>query len=523
VADALRLRRDAGTDVSAARIAHHALAAARLGADPQPAWVAGLEAAREAAAALGHAEAAAHYEQALEAVALGAEASAAERRETLLALADATFAAGGIEEARRRFGQAAAAAREAGDAEGLATAALGFARLQAYGALDLKAVELLTQALDALDPAPSRLRARVTGLLASRLSPATDQERREALIAEAVAMARALGDDRTLLWLQSFAVMIHWPPERAAQRAQAAAEVVRLAGPFADYGALLWAHVQQIRDALAAGDVPAAEAGVDRARPIAHASRRSYDRWYLLVVEAAWAAFRGRLAEAERLTADALALNRRHGEDCAQEFTVQRLVLARLRWRPQDADVTRLREYASRYPGLPVWEAMLAALELALQRPEQARRALDACARDDFAAVRRSHDWLAALALLGEVAAGTGRHVEPLYVHLLPHAAANPVVDDGVAALGPIARVLGLLAAADDRPDDAADHFAAAVELATRWEAPAWSLRALGDWLWTAVPGDRAALLDRGLSLARELELPWVAASLSDAVQITTP
>ena len=71
------------------------------GADPQPAWEAALEAAREAEAALGHAEAAAHYAEALEALALGAEAPAAERRATLLALAEATFAAGDIEDARR--------------------------------------------------------------------------------------------------------------------------------------------------------------------------------------------------------------------------------------------------------------------------------------------------------------------------------------------------------------------------------------------------------------------------------------
>jgi hypothetical protein len=97
------------------------------------------------------------------------------------------------------------------------------------------------------------------------------------------------------------------------------------------------------------------------------------------------------------------------------------------------------------------------------------------------------------------------------------------VVDHAVAALGPVHRVLGLLAAAEDRPAEAARHFAAAIELATAWGAPAWALRAVGDWLWTGVPGDRAALLDRGLGLARELELPWVAASLGDAAQITTP
>src|SRR5262249_61954301 len=80
VGRARRPRRDAGADVSAARLSHHALAAARGGADPQPAWQAALDAAHEAAASLGHAEAATHYAEALEALALGAHAPGRQRR-----------------------------------------------------------------------------------------------------------------------------------------------------------------------------------------------------------------------------------------------------------------------------------------------------------------------------------------------------------------------------------------------------------------------------------------------------------
>ena len=105
VASALVVRRDAGADVPAAQIAHHALAAARAGADPQPAWEAALEAAREASAALGHAEAAAHYAEALEALALGAEAPAAERRDAMLA------AGRGHDLRRRHRGRRAGATR----------------------------------------------------------------------------------------------------------------------------------------------------------------------------------------------------------------------------------------------------------------------------------------------------------------------------------------------------------------------------------------------------------------------------
>jgi hypothetical protein len=518
VADALRVRRDAGADVSAARIAHHAIAAARLGADPQPAWDAALEAAREAASALGHAEAARHYADALDALALGAESAAAERRETLLALADATFASGDIVEARRRYAQAAATARRERDAESLARAALGFSQVAPYGAVDTEGVKLLTDARAAL-PAGA-LRAQVTGLL-SVWEPA--QDRREALIDEALSAAP---DEATRGWLYPAAVIVNWRPERAAQRSAAAEEVVRSAARHADHGALVWAYLHRIHDALEAGDIARADADLDRARPLAYATRRTHTRWLVLVAEAGRAAFAGRLDEAARLTEDALELNRRHGDDCFQEHTVGRLVLARLRWRPHEADLGQLRGFAARYPHLPVWEAMLAALEWELGHADAARRSVDACAQDAFAAVASSPDFLPAALCLADPTAGTGdpAQVAQLYELLLPHASANPVLMFLWGAFGPVARGLALLAAADDRPQAAGAHFAEALRLCDAWGAPAWALRTIGDWLATGVPAsDRAELVHRGLALANELGLPGVAARIADEAQIITP
>ena len=340
------------------------------------------------------------------------------------------------------------------------------------------------------------------------------------MIDEALAMARRLGDEATLVWLQSFAVMVDWRPERADRRRAAAEAVVR----HGEHGTLLWARVQRIRDALQAGDIAAADAELDRARPVAVRLRRSYHRWYLLVVDAARAAFAGRLGDAERLGDEALEINRGHGEDCEQEYTVHRLVLAKLAWRPHEFDPALLRGYASRYRLLPVWEAMLALAEWDLGRPQAARRGLDACG--DFSAVLRTPDHLAALACLGEAAAGAGtaEQVQRLYALLEPYAAANPVVDAAWAAWGPVARPLALLAAADDRPDDAAGHFAEALELARGWAARGWALRVIGDWLATGVPcADRATLAAEGFALARELDLPRAAARIADDAQITTP
>jgi hypothetical protein len=245
-----------------------------------------------------------------------------------------------------------------------------------------------------------------------------------------------------------------------------------------------------------------------------------------MVAEAGRAAFAGRLDEAERMTEEALALNRTHGDDCYQEYTVGRLVLALLRWRPQDADAAMLRGFAARYPHLPVWEAMLAALEWALGHAEAARRGVAICARDDFAAVERSPDFLPAAACLAEAAAGAGEpaHVERLYALLAPHAGANPVLEHMWAIWGPVDRPLGLLAAADDRPDDAARHFADALRLCDAWDAPAWALRVIGDWLATAVPApDRGELVNRGLLLAGRLGLPGVAARIADEAQTIIP
>ena len=111
-----------------------------------------------------------------------------------------------------------------------------------------------------------------------------------------------------------------------------------------------------------------------------------------------------------------------------------------------------------------------------------------------------------------------------LYELLAPYAATNPVLEQLWAVFGPAARGLALLAAADDRPGDAAAHFAEATSLASSWGAPGWELRAIGDWLATGVPvPDRGELVNRGLVLARELGLPNVAARIADEAQIITP
>ena len=227
------------------------------------------------------------------------------------------------------------------------------------------------------------------------------------------------------------------------------------------------------------------------------------------------------------MTEEALALNRRHGDDCFQEHTVGRLVLARLRWRPQDADAAQLRGFAARYPHLPVWEAMLASLEWELGNVEAARRGVALCARDDFAAVARSPDFLPAAVCLAEAAAGAGRAVAGRAALRAAGAVRRrqPGAEHLWAIWGPAARGLGA-ARRGRRPPAATPPRTSPTRCGWRsaWGAPGWALRTIGDWLATGVPvPDRAELVNRGLLLARELGLPGVAARIADEAQTITP
>ena len=105
----------------------------------------------------------------------------------------------------------------------------------------------------------------------------------------------------------------------------------------------------------------------------------------------------------------------------------------------------------------------------------------------------RTPDWLCALALLAEpVAAPAPRsRWSSSSRALAPHAGRNAVMDDAWAAFGPVARPLGVLAAAAGRRDEAVAHFERAAALAAGWGAPAWALAALADWLRVAPDAGR--------------------------------
>ncbi len=504
MADVLEARLEREPDQPVAEIAHHAVMAGRGGLDAAPALRWSREAAREARAVLAYTEAVFHLDRALEALELGELGTAGERLALLLRAAATNAEAGALGAAQERYEQAAALARRLGDADAFAQAALGYAEFQHYGEVDAAALALLEEARERLDAGASVLRAQVLGRLAVRLDPTTEQPRREALLDEAIGMARAVGDPAALARLLALSPLVNWRPQSSARRHADAAEVLALAAAGGDREAALWAHIVLHTERFADGDIAGADAELADYDRLAGELRQRYYRWYGKVLHATRAIFDGRLEAGRALAAEAVADNREHEQDSEQEWVVQQLLLARIEGRPEDVPLDALREFAARYAALPVWRALLATGEWVAGNREAARAALDDCAPRGPAALPADVDLPCTLALLADVSASLGelRHAVELRACLEPYAARNVLTDRSWAAWGAAARPLGRLAAALGDAGAAAAHFEHAVALHRRWGSRPWLAITIRDD--AAAP---AALAEEGEALARRLGL----------------
>ncbi len=510
IAAELRERLDDGDDQDPAELALHYLAAARHGGDPGPAVEFSIAAAQEAMRALAYPEAELHYERALEAAALGGHGDRERRCELFLALGEVKNRLGEFDKAQLRFLRAAKIARRLDAPERFGRAALGYAHTQHYGIVDRIAVELLEEALDRLPGNDGALRAQLLGRLAVRLDPATEQARSVACLDEAIAMARRLGDRGALAWLLTLSASINWSPDRTAARRAAAAESVELARAAGDRPAELWARVLRFVEFLETGEIGTADAELGLYARVVPDSQERWFLWYLMVMRTTRLCFAGELGAARALAEDAVKFNREFEPDAEQEYGVQRLMIARLEGRPERADRDILAGLAETSPRGSLWRALLANLDWALARHDDAARALADAAPDGFGAVPRTRNRLNTLTMLAEVCAGVGAAstAATLYELLEPFGARNAVTDRAWAAWGAIARHLGLLAAAAGRADAAAAHFEEALARNSRWGARPWVVQTVADYA-TACPWSEAAaaLVPDAVAEARALGL----------------
>jgi AAA ATPase-like protein len=463
-AGAVLVRRYQAGTVAPAAAARHLLAAAALGGEAGRA----VEFARLAAA---DAVRRAGYEDAVRllSAALALASPGSDRGELLCALGEAALAAGDSGQASDAYAQAAELARRTGRSELLAAAALGRAGGQGGFEIDLRdpdRVAVLTEALEAQPAGDSTARAALLGRLSLALAfTGAAPQQREALSAEAVAMARRLGDSAALAAALSARCDAISGPDHVAERRAAAAEIIALAQAGRDRTRELLGRRLLVVALAEAAEWPAVDAEISSYARLAEHLAQPRLTWYVPLWQGTRALMRGDLARAEEHAGELSRLTERAGSLNARLLgLVQRFIRLVSEGRADElagdfAEIVRL------IPDDPQAGACARAL-LNAHRGQlaEARADLDQVAT---AAVPRDGDWLAKHVEVAEAAvlAGHRSAAEVAYQRLTPYAGHCVVAGILAGSWGSVAAHLGLLAGYLGRAEDAAAHFALAAQL----------------------------------------------------------
>ncbi len=383
-----------------------------------------------------------------------------ERCELLLALAEALNHGGDAEEAKGLLLECAALAAVDHPAL-LPQAALAFGGALATGdATDERAIPLLRQALDALEPGDSADRALVNARLMQAAYWVEPRAERALRCDDAVAMGRRIGDRRVL---GTVLVNRYWAldgPDDVEPRLRSTAEAERIATELGDLELRLQAGKCRLHLLLSLDAWPEALRLADQLRASATDLR---EREYLrlaLAFDAVVAGNAGRFEQAEQLAAESYDLLRQRGRRAHASFvrTIQRLPWQWLQGR-LPTEVEHLRRLVEQDPGRPSWRAFHA---WALAEAGEPGAALDALRDVDlhrYLAGERTFDWWMVTLPSALAAAGLGDapSASLLYEALLPYADRNGVVGQ-IAFLGAVEHHLGELALALGRDEAAEAH-----------------------------------------------------------------
>ncbi len=452
-----------------AELAHHYVEAAGAG-DPEKAMDYAARAAERAVAELGYEEAGSLFERALEAEALTEAPDPARRGHLLLRLGETQVKGGHGPQGRETLELAAAVARETGDADALARAALGVAHTTEVGGFDRDIADLLEEALAAIGPGDSTMRAMLISWLAQEHYWTDPQGRSAQLHEEAIEMARRLGEEGTLAHVISRANFIDVTPGAAARGVEANTEVMELARRVGDRELEMRSHVLRLRDHLVLGDIPAVDRDLEAYCRLAAELRQPQHLWHAPLLRGMRALLEGRFAAAERFAAEAREGGERAGEPLAQQFfAIQASVLYRLQGRLDEilAAVTAL---AERYPGIQAWRAARGAVAAQIGRLDIARSEFERLAEDEFGGIAMDAQWSVAHALLCEVAAALGdaERAPILHERLAPFRGQVVIAGRAAASWGPYARYLGIASATAGDTELAIEELEESIELSRR-------------------------------------------------------
>jgi DNA-binding SARP family transcriptional activator len=522
VGEALERRYGAAHDEHVAELAHHYLRAGAAGAEKAVRYAAA--AGRRSAAQLAYEESARHYRTALDALGGGGPEQTCD---VLLALGEALSRAGAAGEAKQAFARAADIAEQEGWADRLAEAALGYAGRFGWerASTDKALVPLLRRALALAGETQSVARVRLLGRLASALRDDRTREPRTAIAAEAMQVARALGDRVAIAYgLAGFLTAIEGPGYDARDGLAVAQELITAGEEIGDRELVFLGYDFTLNSRCQLADRAGVDVTVDAMTALAGELRQPAQLWSAGTARTRVALMEGRFADAERLIDETLAVGRRTASWNAEvSVRVQMFVLRREQGRLAEVEQTILRA-VHEYPTLFRFRCAAAHLQAELGRDREARALIAELAASDLANEYVDAEWFFSMVLLADPFASHGDEAarQKLLALLAPHDdlyAQAPVE----ATFGSVARAAGVLAASLGRLDEAERHFDAALAVERRMRARPWIAHTQHDLARMLVergdPGDaeRAAeLLAEATASYRELGMEaWAAKTTS--------
>jgi DNA-binding CsgD family transcriptional regulator len=501
VAEALERSMPSPQGRALADLAYHFTAAGPLAREPAIAY--SIRAADAASSSLAFEEAASRLRSALD---LGIRNSA-ERTEVLLRLGSALRHEGRWPEALSAYAQAAETARELGDTELFARAAIGFEEASWRPAIAGEtAHELLQEAAADLADDQTDMRVAVLASLCRALAYVGEDEQASVVRAEAAELARETDARAGLALVQSRS---YW-----ARGSLSLVEVLDALGEARDLGEEL-GDIDVRADAMgwrvvtlaALGELEAARRELGVAMEASAQARQPFNLHICEQFGSALALSDGRLEEAERMAERSREWGELlRGRDASGAYGVQMFGLRREQARLAElAPVVRL---LAGEPRSGPWLPGMAALLTELGMHEEAQALLEPLRREGLGRLRESL-WVASLTYLADAYAvlpGDDLAIE-VYDQLAPLRGTNAMVGHLVAFLGAVDRYLGVLAAAVGEYDAAVVHLDAALAQNRSMGATTWVAHTLHQSSRVLVlrdgPGDRERAAERAAEARR--------------------
>ncbi|SDS68088.1 hypothetical protein SAMN05216371_0401 [Streptomyces sp. TLI_053] len=351
-------------------------------------------------------------------------------------------------------------ARETGDAELMAAAALDLPSGLRFGVHPGRVPALIHEAYTAAVTPVDR--CRLAAALARAWVYGGDAHRATAFAQEAVALADGLDAPEVLAEALDAALVAHWGPDDFAERLALSARLADTTAHLTDPEKRLTGHLWQLTTAWECLDLVAVQRQLRALDTLAEESGRPRHAFFAASRRTALALVAGAAEQADRLLARTRELGTRAAEPDL-EAVVHDLSAARAR---RAGDTGALRREAAAFEefgaaeGVPSVSAEASVLWLAAGEAGRARQLLDRLAGTGFETVTRDVDFLLVVACLTEVASALRREdLAAAGARLLAPFAGRAVLNGGAVTFHGVVddylhlagTALGLPGAADSR------------------------------------------------------------------------